>query len=206
METKGGKSAGLAVDLLRAAATRVGIDLEFVATPIDRLKQAPKEALANAIFLRITPEDRGSFDFSAPVLTTGSGLFVRAPNIPPQNLMALTGKLVATPRAGPLATLIRQTAPNVNLVTTADYEDSLARVAEGSADAAALNFHAGRIIAGRIYPTQINSPDHMFAEGQLAVAVLKGQHSEFLVRLNAGLSGIRLDGTWQQINNGWVGR
>jgi ABC-type amino acid transport substrate-binding protein len=44
----------------------------------------------------------------------------------------------------------------------------------------------------------------MFLKLPLAVAVPKGKHAELLVQLNAGITAIRADGTWQQINDLWM--
>jgi polar amino acid transport system substrate-binding protein len=46
----------------------------------------------------------------------------------------------------------------------------------------------------------------MFEEVPDAIAVSKGQHAELLKRFDAGISAIRADGTWQQINKRWVGQ
>jgi hypothetical protein len=93
----------------------------------------------------------------------------------------------------------------VKLVITTDYEESLARLVKGEADAAALGFHVGIRIAARLYPSQVTEPRSMFTELPFAVAVSKGREAEFLARLNVGLAAIRTDGTWQQINNRWMG-
>lgn len=204
-EIKNGKSEGLAVDILHAAAARVEIVLQFVPAPIDQMEQALKEGRTDALFLAITPDRHQSFDFSDPVLTTGGALYVAAPNATPESLIALSGKIVVTPQAGPLAALIRRTAPAVKLAVAKDYEESLARVVGGEADAAALNYHAGTIIAARLYRGQVTMPRRMFREGVLAVAVPKGQRADFLARLNCGLAAIRSDGTWQKISNRWTG-
>src|SRR5262249_15708266 len=147
-----------------------------------------------------------SYDFGAPVVMTGGALFVRAPSPTPENLLALSGKVVATPRTGPLADLIMRTAPAVKLSVTTNYEESLARVIEGSADAAALNYQGGAVIAGRLYPGQITIPRNMFQETVNAVAVPKGQQSEFLARISQGLASIRADSTLADINRRWIGR
>jgi polar amino acid transport system substrate-binding protein len=205
-EFKNGKSEGLAIDILRAAAGQVGIDLEFVASPLEQVAQTLTDGRAEALLVAATPERLKTFDVSAPVLMTGGALFVRAPNATPESLIELSGKTVVTPRTGPLAAVIARTAPTVNLVVTTDYEESLIRVVAGAADAAALNYQAGAIIASRLYPGQVTLPRRMFQETPLVVAVPKGQRPEFSARLNMGLDSIRSDGTWEQINKHWLGQ
>jgi polar amino acid transport system substrate-binding protein len=205
-EVKNGKSEGLAVDIVRAAAARVGIEIEFVPVPLEQLRQTLKDGRADASYLGITPENRAFFDFSNAVLTTAGAFYVRAPNPTPESPMALSGKIVVTPRAGPLADYIQKNAPAVNLILTTDYDESLTRVIRGEADAAALNYHVATVLATRLYPGQFTLPRSMFRETPQAVAVPKGEHPEFLSRLNAGLAAIRADGTWEQINARWIGQ
>jgi ABC-type amino acid transport substrate-binding protein len=94
----------------------------------------------------------------------------------------------------------------VNLSVTTDYAQSLEQVVEGKADAAALNYQAGAIIASRLYADQITMPHKMFLETPLAIGAPKGKQAEILARLNKGLEAIRADGTWQKINARWIGQ
>jgi polar amino acid transport system substrate-binding protein len=94
----------------------------------------------------------------------------------------------------------------VKLVVTADYEESLARIVQGDADAAALNFQAGARIAARLFPGQVTIPRNMFIQTPQAVGVLRGRDVKLVARLDSGLAAIRADGTWQQINDRWIGR
>ncbi len=205
-ELRDGEAEGLAVDILRAAAARVGVNIELVPVPFEQIQWTLADGRAQAIFpLTITPERLPSFDFSTPILITGGALFVRTPYATPENLAALSGKIVVTPRTGPLAAFIQKNAPSVKLVITTDYEEGLARLVKGEADAAALGFHVGIRLTARLYPSQVTEPRSMFTELPFAIAVSKGREAEFLARLNAGLAEIRTDGTWQQINNRWMG-
>jgi polar amino acid transport system substrate-binding protein len=203
-EVKDGKSEGLAVDIFRAAAARAGIDLKFVPVSFEQRQLTLADGRADAYFpLSITPERLQLFDFSDVLIVTGGALFVRASDVPPENLTALAEKIVVTPRTGPIAPFIQKTAPTIKLVVTPDYEDSLGRLVRGEAIAAALSYHVGSRIADRLYPGQVLRSPNMFLELPLAVAVPKGKRAELLTRLNVGISSIRADGTWQQINEHW---
>ena len=202
---RNGRSGGLAVDILRAAAARAEVEVEFVPVPFDQRQLTLEDGRAQAYFpFSITPERLELFDFSDVVAMTGGSLFVRAPNVPLESFEALAGKTVVTPRTGPIAAFIKRTAPTVDLVLTANYEDSLDRLVRGEASAAALSYHVGPRIADRLYPSQVIRSPHVFIELPLAVAMLKGMHAELLARLNAGIAAIRADSTWQQINDRWV--
>jgi polar amino acid transport system substrate-binding protein len=143
-EAKDGKAVGLVVDIVRAAAERAGVDIEFVPVPLDHMETALSDGRAEAVIpVAASPERRERLDFSQMLLTTGGALFVRQPEPTPGSLQALAGKTVVTPRSGPLAAYIQKNAPDVKLVRIASYQASLARLVAGDADAAALNYHAG---------------------------------------------------------------
>jgi polar amino acid transport system substrate-binding protein len=203
-ELKDGKSEGLAVDILRAAAARAGVTIEFVAVPFEQLPRTLLDGRADAIFpLANTPERKASYDFSAPLLLTGAALYVRAPNEAPEDLEALSGKTVVTPATGPVAAFIEKNAPAAKLVRTANYEESLEQLVNGQADVAALNFHTGARIAARLYPGQVSASHRKFMEVPFGVAVPKGRRADLLQRLDNGLAAIRADGAWQRINAQW---
>jgi polar amino acid transport system substrate-binding protein len=206
MMVQDGKSVGLGVDVLHAAAMRAGIELAFVPLTIEHQLPSLKDGRADGLLSADTPERRQILDFGAPVVMTGGALYVRAPNPTPQTLGVLSGQVVVTPRAGPLTDYIRKNAPAVNLVVTEDYEESLARVMAGQAAAAALNASAGGRIAAQLYPNQFTIPKIMFYEQPLALGVPKGQSAKIIAQLDAGLAAIRADGTWKQINDRWLGQ
>lgn len=184
-----GHSVGLVVDIVRGAAERAGWRADFVAVPFDRIETALSEGIADvSIPIAVTDERRQRFDFSQTLLMTGGSLFVRAGSETPQGLQSLTGKVVVTPRSGPLAEYIARTAREVRLVVTDDYEESLDKLASGEADAAALNHQTGAMIAARLYPSLVTVPQTMFLELPLAAAALKGQSAELIAALDAGLS------------------
>src|SRR5262245_33789193 len=106
-EVRNGKSEGLAIDILRAAAARPG-----VAVPFEQVPLTLADGRAEGAFpLAVTPERRQLFDFTEGLLVTGITLYVRAGNVPPETLAALSGKIVVTPRTGPVAAFIEKTAP-----------------------------------------------------------------------------------------------
>jgi ABC-type amino acid transport substrate-binding protein len=207
VEMQDGKPVGLLVDILTAAVAREKIDAVIVPVPFAQVQETLRDGRAEAIFpLAVTPERRKSFDFTAPLVMTGGALFVRAPNPTPAGLSALAGKTVVTPGTGPLAAYIRKVAPEIKLVITTDYPESLARLVEGKADAAALNYQVGASLANKLHPGQVTVPHKMFSAEPDAVAVAKGQHAYLLKRLNAGIAAMRADGTWQKIDDHWMGQ
>jgi polar amino acid transport system substrate-binding protein len=207
VEVRDGKPVGLVVDLLEAAAARANFEVRFVLVPFDEVQGTLSDGRAQAIVpLAITAERRQTFDFSQPILMTGGAFFVRAPNPTPPSIAALAGKVVVTPRTGPLVPFLQKNGAAVKLELTKDYPESLARVVDGRADAAALNFQVGISMATALHPGKLTLPSIMFTEVPDAVATLKGQNARVLALVNDGIAAIRADGTWQKINDRWLTR
>jgi polar amino acid transport system substrate-binding protein len=199
-----GKSVGYAIDIVRAAAGRSGLDVTFMPAAIDQQIPTITGGGADAVLSANTPERRESLDFSDPVVMTGGALYVLSPRPTPDTLLSLAGKTVVTPRTGPLAGYIKKAAPEIQLVVTKNYEESLARVIGGEADAAALNFLAGGRIANRLYAGRFTLPTSVFYEQPFAVGVPKGCNAATIAKINAGLTAIRADGAWQKISDHWT--
>jgi polar amino acid transport system substrate-binding protein len=203
ISVKDGKSVGLVAEILRAAAAREGITIVFVPMSTG-VMEALTNGMADAIApMLITPKSQESYDFTEAFVITGGGLFVRAPNPAPSDLLALSGKSVVTPSFGPFVALIRKGFPNVKVVPTSSYQESLDRVVSGQADAAALNIEEGAETVAASYAGKITVPTKTFVRELLGVAVAKGQHADLVRRLNLGLEAIRADGTLQQIEARW---
>jgi polar amino acid transport system substrate-binding protein len=207
VEVKDGKPTGLVVDILKAAAARADFEVQFVLVPFAEVQGTLDDGRAQAIVpLAITSERQQVFDFSDPILMTGGAFFVRAPEPTPKSLGALEGKIVVTPRTGPLVPFLEKNGRGVKLVLAKDYPESLAEVIGGKADAAALNFQVGASMAAELHPGKLTRPSIMFTEVPDAVAVRKGRNADLLSLVNRGIAAIRADGSWQKINEQWIGR
>lgn len=203
ISVKDGKSVGLVADILCAAAAREGITILFVPMSsgvMDALANGTADAIAPML---ITPKSQESYDFTEAFVITGGGLFVQAPKPAPSDLSTLSGKTVVTPSFGPFVTLIRKEFPNVKVVPTSSYQESLDLVVSGQADAAALNIQEGAETVAASYAGKITVPREMFVRELLGLAVAKGQHADLVRRLNKGLDAIRADGTLQKIESQW---
>jgi polar amino acid transport system substrate-binding protein len=201
--TENGRATGLVPDILRAAAVRAGITLVFV--PMSSgVTKALTSGSADAIApMLITEKSEQSFDFTEAFVITGGGLFVRAPNPAPTGLGDLSGKTIATPGFGPFMAFIKQNFPQIKVVVTKGYAESLDLVLSGQADAAALNIEDGAAFVAKGYQGKITIPTSMFVHESLGLAVAKGQQAEIVRRLNQGLDAVRADGTLHQIDERW---
>ena len=67
-------------------------------------------------------------------------------------------------------------------------------------------FTIGRNVPLPLSPLTVSLNPLRFSVPVNAVAVPKGQQSEFLARLSRGLDAIRADGTWAEISKRWIGQ
>lgn len=202
-DNKDGQTVGEAADILRAAAAKAHLEITFV--PLSGSTEKTLEsgdADAVAPYLE-TPDAKQTYDFTATLMTSGGGLFVRAPNTAPDNLQSLAGKTVVTPSFGPFVNYIEKNFPAVHVVASRSYQESLDFVVAGKADAAALNVQEGSNVVTESYAGKISVPSEPFLKEPLAMVVLKGRHADLIERINAGLAAIGADGTLQQIEAKW---
>jgi polar amino acid transport system substrate-binding protein len=196
ISVNGGKTVGLVADILNAAA-REGITIVFVPLQSGAAKALSSGSIDAIAPMLITAQSLQTYDFTQPFVVTGGGLFVRAPN-PTPTLAQLAGKTVVTPSFGPFVSYIHENFPNVKVVPSSSYRESLDAVVGGKADAAALNIEDGAAVAAT-YAGKITTATTIFMREPLGLAAAKGQHTDLLVKLNAGIAAIRADGTLQRI-------
>jgi ABC-type amino acid transport substrate-binding protein len=202
-----GRSIGLILDIVAEALKRAGLDFAFVPLKLDESEPAVIEGRVDALaFKGDTAERRARLDFSPPIVISGGALFTRAGTPASKSLEDFAGKTVVTPRRGPLAAQIAKAAPEVKLVQSTSYEESLAMVLEGKADAAALNLQAGLRMARAMHPGQFTLPSEPYVAVPLAFAVAKGRNAELLAKVAAALAAMKADGTSKAIEEKWLGR
>jgi len=199
-----GETVGEVADILRAVAKREHLDITFVPI-VGNSEKSLQSGIADAVAPYLaTPEGLQMYDFTATLMMSGGGLFVRAPLIPPSDLKTLAGKTVVTPGFGPFVKYIQRNFPSVHVVSTGSYQESLDRVLAGQADAAALNIQEGANVVSQSYAGKISVPTASFLDEPLVLAVLKGRHADLVDRINAGIAAIRADGTLQAIVEKWT--
>jgi len=201
---KDGTAQGVAVDILREASQRAKLNIELIPLSFLERMDAIKTRRVDGLFpFPDSAEYRSFLDFSEPLVSTGGALFVRSPQATPSGLDSLNGKIVATPNGGPLAAYIKSVAPQIKLVTTDDYDQTLDMLVAESTDAAALNLQVGSQLVNRKFPGKITLPDRPFLELPLAIGVLKGAFPNFMSNIAVGLNSMKADGSMQAIIQRW---
>ena len=202
-----GRSTGMLVEIVAEALKRAKLDFTLVPLKLDESETALVEGKIDALaFKGDTAERRAKLDFTKPLVVSGGALFTRAGAPTSANLKDFAGKIVVTPRRGPLFAQIARTAPEVKLIESTSYEESLQLVLDGKADAAALNWQAGIRMARSKHADKFTLPAAPYVSVPLAFAVAKGKNAELLVKVEAVLDTMRADGTFKAIEEKWLGR
>ena len=200
-----GEPTGMLVELVAAMCNEAGIAHAFVTMPLAETEPALMSGAVDALaFKGVTPERVPKMDFSDLLITTGAAIFTRIDTAHSNALEDFYGKTVVSPRKGPMWSYIEQQHPALHLVDGDDYENAFSMLADGRADLAALNFHAGCAIAKRLFPGQFALPGASYVPLPVALAMAKGRHPDLLTRLNLALATLRSDGRWQQIHDRWM--
>jgi ABC-type amino acid transport substrate-binding protein len=152
----------------------------------------------------ITPARLASIDFSEPIMISGGATFTRPGLLPSADLRQFDGMRVVTTRHGPLWRHLQTEHPALQLLPAEHYQQALEMVLRGEADLAALNMHAGRAIAQRLFPGQLGLPQLPYMPLRTGFALRRGAHPELLLRFNAALAAARADGRWQAVHDHWV--
>ena len=198
-----GELVGLDVDLMRAIAEAVGLNVEFVDAPADALIAGLDAGQFDAVIssLRITPGLEELADFTKPYLNAGQVVVVRTGTEDIKNHRDLAGRKVGVQLRSAGAEAVEEIKGAV--VQTYDTIDpAFVDLAGGKLDAVvtaaplAFDFvysYGGQLqIAGEPFTTEF-----------LGIAVRKG-NSTLLDKLNAGLSIVQTQNLVDELVRKWT--
>jgi len=139
MKNAKGELIGLDIDLARALAAAMKVDLELIEMPFRSLIPALETGEVELVIssLTITPERNARVAFAGPYLISGSSLVTRAELVQELDSVAALNSAERSWAALENSTgeaLILDAFPLARLVTITDQEEALARVASGEID------------------------------------------------------------------------
>ena len=200
-----GRPAGYGVDVARAAAAAMKMDVAFrLGTWSDlreRLREGEIDALAG---MYDSPERRGEVEFSLPYAVMTYGVFVRkgAPEV--AGVPDLAGKRVLVGRSEIMEEQLRASGVPLTLEAAASASEALSLLAGGKGDAAAAPLLYGRYLERKYHLENIRPSGPPVRSFDLCFAVRKGNR-ELRARLDEGLNLIREDGGLRRIHVRWFG-
>jgi cystine transport system substrate-binding protein len=195
---------GFDVDIARAIGQRLGVKVEFVEGKWDGLIAGLDDQRYDAVIneVTITPARQAKYDFSTPYIVSKAALIVNSSNNAIRSFADLKGKTNASTLTSNFAQLAKQNG--ANLIGTDGFEQSIALVEEGRADATIndslsyLDFKKHQPNAPvKIAATQSNAEQ----EG----VIIRKSEPELLAAINHALEQIKADGTYQRISQKYFG-
>jgi ABC-type amino acid transport substrate-binding protein len=187
-QVEDGRSAGALVEVCGAAFAGMGFATVFLPLGLGEFEATLEGGAIDAfVGVAATAARRERFALSAPLATTGGAWF---------RPRAASGRVrrAATPGGGPLVAALKAMFPDIVVIETPDYRDALRRAAEGEADAAALNLHAGARVAQREFPGHFPTPEAPFLPLDLTIATRCGDPARLLPRIDAEIAILRAKG------------
>ncbi len=197
-----GEIVGFSVDLLNAIAAKSGFQVKFVNTPwegiFNSLQQGDRDLLISSI--TITDERKQTMDFSNPYFDAAQLIAVKE-----------NSKVTKFDDLKKLKVGVQTGTTGDEVVTKLQGKNSTNVKRFESTPLALKELEAGGVDAvvadnGVVVHYVANNPnakfktvaDKAFAPEQYGIAVKKG-NAELLDKINAGLAGIKADGTYAQI-------
>ncbi len=201
-----GRPAGYNVDLIRAVAREVGLDVEIRLGPWPEIKEALARGEIDAIEGMFYSAQRDmTFDFSAPhSINHNVSVVRRADGDPPATVAELAGKRIVVERDDLMHEFAVQHGLTNGIGLAATQEAALGELAAGRYDCALV----ARLTA--LYWIKKNGWDNLIVgkqpllSSEYCFAVPQG-HKALLAELTEGLKAVEDNGEYRRIYQKWMG-
>ena len=204
-----GEYTGIDIDLITAIAENQGFEIEF--SPMDfggiiPAMQAGQLDVAIA-GMSITDERKKVVDFSDPYFDAGLSLVVQEGNTDIESADDLKGKKVAVKKGTTGAAYATENMEKlgIEVVQFNDSPSMFQEVANGNADVLIEDYPviayaiAQKDLGLKIVGDRLNGD-------QYGIAVLKGENTDLLEKINTGLAEMKEDGSYDEIINKYLGK
>lgn len=202
-----GSADGLAVELLKAALSEMGLEATFKTAPWDQIKAELAEGQLDVLpLVGRTPEREGLYDFTIPYLTLHGALFVRTDETGIASLNDLAGKRIAVMAGDNAEEYVRRSKLSENIIGTPTFEQAFRMLSTGEADAVIAQKLMGVSLLKTLGLQNIRvvgKPNQEFKQ-DFCFAVKKG-NAGLLATLNEGLAVVMANGTQRRLMNKWIG-
>jgi PAS domain S-box-containing protein len=201
---KDGEPAGFNVDLTRAVAVVMGLDVEIRLGLWDRVRKDLESGRLDAMTGMVYSAQRDRLvDFSRPHIIYSNALFLRNDS-PVRSLEDLRGKAIIVERGDIMHDLIKEADLDLRIITVDAQVDGLRLLASGKHDAALVEKLLGRYMAQTFGLTNIEAAGPVFEPMPYCFAVTEG-NAELLAKLNEGLEILKGTGRYEEIYQKWFG-
>lgn len=202
-----GEADGFAIDLFKAAADAVGLNLEIKIGIWNHIKQDLAEGRLDALpFVGRTPEREESFDFTMPYLSLHGAVFVRKGTKGIYSLDDLKDKEIVVMKGDNAEEFVRRKKISDKIFTTNTFEEAFRELAKGKHDAVITQRITGiklleNMSIKSVIPLEMQIPEF---RQDFCFAVQEGNEA-LLNILNEGLSIVIANDSYREIKLKWFG-
>ncbi len=207
MVDENGNATGFSVELFKAAAEAVGLDVEIKIGIWNQIRQDLEEGRVDALpLVGRTPEREEIFDFTMPYLSLHGAVFVRKYETGIQSLEDLKDKEIVVMKGDNAEEFVRRTNISEKIFTTNTFEEAFRELEAGRFDAVITQRITGLKLLEQMKVSSIKPLDFQLPEFRqdFCFAVQKG-NQELLVLLSEGLSILIANDTFEALRFKWFG-
>ena len=200
-----GRPAGFNVELTRAIAEVMGMEVEFRLGSWSEVRGDLQSGKIDVLEgMSFSEEREREVDFSTPHALVNHAIFARRDSPPVASLEGLAGRSVAVHRGGIMHDLLVLTGFSGRLHLTPTPADALRLVSAGTTDYAIVAIVPGMYLIRELKLTNLHPVVRNVATHRYGYAVKKG-NAELLSRFNEGLAILRKTGQYDTIYAKWLG-
>ncbi len=202
-----GNADGFSVDLFKAAAAAVGLEVEIRIDIWSRIMEDLATGKIDALpLVGRTPEREEWFDFTLPYMSLHGAVFVRKGTTGISSVEDLEDKEIVVMQGDNAEEFVRRYNISDKIFTTHTFRDAFLKLAGGEHDAVVMQRVTGINLLGEmglrsVVPLDLQLP--RFRQ-DFCFAVREGDYI-LLNRLNEGLSVVIADGTYEELRHKWFG-
>lgn len=198
---EGDELEGFDIDLGKALAEEMGVDVEFKDTAWDGIIPSLLSGQFDMIMssMTITEERKKEVDFSDPYFNAGQVIAVRTDDDSIKTLDDLIGKTVAV-QIGTTGDLKISEVEGVNIQRFNTIVDAFMELKNGRADAVFNDLPVAQDYVNKGEPVKIVGEP--LTEEFYGIAIKKG-NTELLEKVNAALQSLKDSGKYQEIYDKW---
>ncbi|WP_246140220.1 transporter substrate-binding domain-containing protein [Geothermobacter ehrlichii] len=200
-----GDPAGFNVELSRAIAEVMGMEIEIRLGPWDEMRRGLADGTIDILQgMAFTRERTSEVDFSIPHAKVHQSIWVRNGS-PIKRLRDLANKRVIVMRGAVMHDfMLDRPELNAELVPVETLEDALRLLAEGECDAALVAKLPGEYLIHKAGLDNIHPIARPLVAQDYGYAVKKGNR-DLLAKINEGLALLKKSGRYRQIYERWLG-
>ena len=200
-----GKPAGFTVEITRALADIMGLEIEFRLGPWEEIMEAFKNGEVDVMQgISYSDERAKHFEFSQAYTLIHHSIFTRKETLDASTLAHLSGKEVLVQNNGIMHETLRQSEFPITPVPTPYQTDALRLVASGAHDYAIVANLPGLHFIREHQLTNIRKRGNPVAVQLYCYATMKG-NTELMAQISEGLAILKKTGRLREIHNRWLG-